>query len=56
LKNATSIAETRRIYFYLFRVIIGFWILLPSRPDVAASYPVRRAGTLPAASDPISQL
>ena len=52
VRRATFIPYTRRIYFYIFRVIIGLWILLPPRPDVAASYAVavRRAGTLLTAS------
>ena len=52
VRRATFIPYTRRIYFYIFRVIIGLWILWPPRPDVAASYAVavRRAGTLPTAS------
>ena len=52
VRRATLIPYTRRIYFYIFRVIIGLWILSPPCPDVAASYAVavRRAGTLPAAS------
>jgi hypothetical protein len=37
VRRATFIPYTRRIYFYIFRVIIGLWILLPPRPDVAAS-------------------
>src|SRR5665648_271301 len=43
---------TRRIYFHTFRVTIGLWIFMPPRPDVVASHavPVRRAGSLPAAS------
>ena len=52
VRRATFIPYTRRIYFYTFRVIIGLWIFMPPRPDVAASHavPVRRAGTLPTAS------
>ena len=52
VRRATFIPYTRRIYFYIFRVIIGLWILWPPRTDVAASYAVavRRAGTLPTAS------
>src|SRR5512139_2697798 len=37
VRRATFIPYTRRIYFYIFRVIIGLWILWPPRPDVAAS-------------------
>jgi hypothetical protein len=37
VRRATFIPHTRRIYFYIFRVIIGLWILWPPRPDVAAS-------------------
>jgi len=52
VRRATFIPYTRRIYFPIFRVIIGLRILWPPRPDGAASYAVavRRAGTLPAAS------
>jgi hypothetical protein len=52
VRCATFIPYTRRIYFYIFRVIMGLWILWPPRPDVAASHAVtvRRAGTLLTAS------
>ena len=52
VRRATFLPYTRRIYFHTFRVTIGLWISWPPRPDVAASYavPVRRAGSLPAAS------
>ena len=50
--HVTFIPYTRRIYCHIFPD--DYWALkiMPSRPDVTASYaiPVRRAGVLPAAS------
>jgi hypothetical protein len=52
VRRATFVPCARHIYFYIFPVIIGLWILWPPRPGVAASYALRvpQAEDLPTAS------